>query len=141
MKLICKSHISTLKAYTLVELTVAASIIGAGLLSIAALTNLSEEVDNVHQPKRRVIAIMEARAKLWQLRLPIGSVNNFVFADPALPDPTQPVANSQLVSAVLAVPIPLAGLGAGANITHSRLTQQARIDAVDLPTITSIQSN
>jgi hypothetical protein len=138
MKFIYQSHISTLKAYTLVELTVAASIIGAGLLSIAALTNLSEEVDNVHQPKRRVIAIMEARAKLWQLGLPIGGVNSFVFADPALPDPGQPVANSRFVSNTPpAANLPLNG---AAPFPYALLTQQVTIDQVELPTITSIQS-
>jgi type II secretory pathway pseudopilin PulG len=124
------------RAYTLVELTIAASIIGSGLLAVAALTNLSEDVDNIHQPKRRVIAIMEARAKLWQLGCNVNGVNSFAFSDPALPVSASDYVNT---SAARAVNITLNSNQYTLNFT--RLTQEVKVNGASLPVITSIQSS
>jgi len=71
-------------AYSLVELTIATSILAAGVAAAASLTMTSTRIEDMNHRKARVVALTEAAARLWQLGLTPTEAATILPGDPAL---------------------------------------------------------
>ncbi|MFN0125935.1 MAG: hypothetical protein ACKV19_04520 [Verrucomicrobiales bacterium] len=73
-----------LAGYSLIELTLATSVLAAGVAAAASLTLSSAHLEEMNHRKSRIVALNEASARLWQLGLSPTQVATIVPGDPAL---------------------------------------------------------
>ena len=70
--------------YSLVELTLATSILAVGVAAAASLTITSTRIEEMNHRKSRVLALTEGAARLWQLGLNPDQSAALLLGDPAL---------------------------------------------------------
>ena len=70
--------------YSLVELTLATSILAVGVAAAASLTITSTRIEEMNHRKSRVLALTEGAARLWQLGLNPDQIAALLPGDPAL---------------------------------------------------------
>lgn len=71
-------------AYSLLELSLAAGVLAAGVAAAASLTMTSARIEETNHRKARVLATTEAAARLWQLGLSPSQAATILPGDPAL---------------------------------------------------------
>ncbi len=83
--MIASSHSrSSRAAYSLIELTIATSVLATGIAAAASLTLTSARIEEMNHRKARVVALTEASARLWQLGLSPSQAAQLLPGDPAL---------------------------------------------------------
>jgi hypothetical protein len=70
--------------YSLIELSIAAGVVVAGVAAAAALALNTAQIEDINYRKGRVIAISEGAARLWQLGLTPSQARALLLGDPAL---------------------------------------------------------
>lgn len=71
-------------AYSLLELSLAAGVLAAGVAAAASLTMTSARIEETNHRKARVLATTEAAARLWQLGLSPSQAAYILPGDPSL---------------------------------------------------------